>query len=523
MKKKLAAVLVCFGLLALLGGKWLSDRYVLYRWQLLPRDAAVLDLREETLEVTDFARLQEKLPHSRIVWNVPFQGNRVSSEEETLHISTLAEEDIALLQYFPELKLLDASGCVDYENLRKVSDAYPQVQLRYQVSFGNTKVENDQTAFMLKDPSGEELTEKLQWLPELKELTLTGTLPEPEALAQLQQAYPDREIRWEIPLGENRVMSDAEVLDLRDSALTAEEVAQALRWLPRVKTVDLTGSTLPDEDIMALADTHDCFFLWQMTLGSKKFSTDVAEIDISRENQESTAFIESRLPYFPNLEKVIMSHCGLDNETMDDLNRRYADIRFVWTVKIKYQDVRTDETWFYPVKLDRSAVVESKDLVDLRYCTDMVCIDVGHMWGVKDCEWAAYMPNLRYLVLAYTSVADLTPLSGLKNLAFLEIFHTPVTDYSPLIGCTGLEDLNLSMTTGDYRPLAQMPWLKNVRWAGVAGSYGLPCSGAHEALPAAQPQVNWDFYGKYAAYKSDWRKLPNYYAMRDFLGMFYLR
>ena len=100
---------------------------------------------------------------------------------------------------------------------------------------------------MLKDPSGEELTEKLQWLPELKELTLTGTLPEPEALAQLQQAYPDREIRWEIPLGENRVMSDAEVLDLRDSALTAEEVAQALRWLPRVKTVDLTGSTLPDE------------------------------------------------------------------------------------------------------------------------------------------------------------------------------------------------------------------------------------------------------------------------------------
>ena len=123
-----------------------------------------------------------------------------------------------------------------------------------------------------------------------------------------------------------------------------------------------------------------------MTLGSKKFSTDVAEIDISRENQESTAFIESRLPYFPNLEKVIMSHCGLDNETMDDLNRRYADIRFVWTVKIKYQDVRTDETWFYPVKLDRSAVVESKDLVDLRYCTDMVCIDVGHMWGVKDCE-----------------------------------------------------------------------------------------------------------------------------------------
>ena len=207
---------------------------------------------------------------------------------------------------------------------------------------------------------------------------------------------------------------------------------------------------------------------------------------------------------------------------MDDLNRRYEDIRFVWTVKIKYQNVRTDETWFYPVKLDRSAVVESKDLVDLRYCTDMVCIDLGHMWGVKDCQWAAFMPNLRYLVLAYTSVEDLSPLSGLKNLVFLEIFHTPVKDYSPLIGCTGLEDLNLSMTTGDYRPFLEMPWLKNVWWNGIAGSWGQPCSGAHDILPAEMPHINWHFHGRHAAYKSGWRKLPNYYAMREWLDMIYL-
>jgi len=259
-----------------------------------------------------------------------------------------------------------------------------------------------------------------------------------------------------------------------------------------------------------------------MTIGSRKIPTDAREMDISGEIQESTAFLESRLPYFPRLERVIMSHCGLDDETMDALNRRYEDIRFVWTVKIGNMDVRTDETWFYPVKVDRNAVVDSGDLYPLRYCTDMVCIDVGHMWGVNECSWAAFMPNLKYLVLAYTSVADLSPLSGLENLVFLEIFHTPVKDYSPLTGCTGLEDLNLSMTTGDYRPLLEMPWLKNVWWHGIAGSYGLPCSGAHEILPEALPEINWHFHGKYAAYKSGWRKLPNYYAMRDYLGLFYL-
>lgn len=523
MKKKTVLLALCLAVLALLGGKWTLDRYLPFRWQLLPRSAQVLDLRDRELTGQDYEKLREKLPGCHILWNVPFQGQRMSSEEESLRITALSEEDLPRLAYFTALKELDASGCEDYEMLLRFAESRPQVRLRYQVTLGGTSFENDVQELRLADPAEEELVEKLQWLPDLKVLTLTGKLPEPEALKALQQAYPKVDIRWEIPLGDGVLLSTAERLDLPGTDLSAGEVRELLRWLPAVKTVDLTGSTLTDEELMALADTHrDRFFLWEMTFGSKKIPTDAREIDISREIQKSTAFIESRLAYFPHLEKVIMSHCGLDDETMDALNRRYEDIRFVWTVRIKNLDVRTDETWYYPVKLDRNAEVESKDLYPLRYCTDMVCIDVGHMWGVKDCEWAAFMPNLRYLVLAYTSVEDLTPLSGLKNLAFLEIFHTPVKDYSPLISCTGLEDLNLSMTTGDYHPLLEMPFLKNVWWHGIAGSWGLPCSGAHEALPEALPEINWHFHGKHAAYKSGWRKLPNYYAMRDYLGMFYL-
>jgi len=516
----LAAGLV---LLAVLSGLWVTNRYYVFRWRLLPRDAAVLDLQEEALTAADYHRLREALPGCRILWKIPFQGQLLSSEEETLTITALTEEDLSLLDCFTELKTLDASGCEDYETLLRFAAAHPQVQLRYRVVLGGDTFENDARDIRVADPDVQELREKLPWLPALETLTLTGTLPEPEELEELGQAYPQVELRWEISLGEEVLLSTAEQLDLRGSTLSGEAVKSLLRWLPEVRTVDLTGSTLTDEEGMDLADAYEeCFFLWEMTIGSRKIPTDAREMDISGEIQESTAFLESRLPYFPRLERVIMSHCGLDDETMDALNRRYEDIRFVWTVKIGNMDVRTDETWFYPVKVDRNAVVDSGDLYPLRYCTDMVCIDVGHMWGVNECSWAAFMPNLKYLVLAYTSVADLSPLSGLENLVFLEIFHTPVKDYSPLTGCTGLEDLNLSMTTGDYRPLLEMPWLKNVWWHGIAGSYGLPCSGAHEILPEALPEINWHFHGKYAAYKSGWRKLPNYYAMRDYLGMFYL-
>lgn len=524
MKKKAAVLAVCLVVLALLGGSRLGSRYILFRWQLLQRDAAVLDLREENLEQKDYERLHKKLPHCRILWSVPFQGQRFSSEAETLRITSLTEADMTLLEYFPKLKTLDASGCEDYENLMRFAAAHPQVRLRYQVSFGDISVENTAQVMTLTDPAAEELKQKLQWLPELKTVTLSGNLPEPEALSDLRNAYPDVNIQWRISLGDRVFRSNSRILKLGELSISTEEILELLRWLPGVQTVDLTGTSLTDEAVIKLADARkDRFFLWEMTFGNKKIPTDVAELDISGEIQESTALIESRLPYFPNLEKVIMSHCGLDDETMDALNRRYEDIRFVWTVKIGKIEVRTDETYFYPVKYDRKAEVRSDEMYPLRYCTDMICIDVGHMWWVNECEWAAFMPNLRYLVIAYTSVADLTPLSGLKNLVYLEIFHTPVRDYSPLIGCTGLEDLNLSMTYGDYRPLLQMPWLKNVWWAGVAKTGGMPCSGAHKALPAALPDTQWRFYERNAASRSGWRQLPNYYAMRDLMDMFYLR
>ena len=520
-RKQLRSLLVsCLLLAALAGGKWFGDRYVLFRWNALPRDARQLDLRAEELTAADFEKLQAKLPDCEILWLVPFQEQKIPSDTESLRVATLREEDAALLVYFPELRRLDASGCEDYAQLMALP---PELEVRYQVALGGTLYENDTAEMHLTDPDMAELEQKLPWLPALKTLYLTGKLPEVAQLQSLQQTFPEINIQWEISAGDTAFSSVARSLDLTGTALSFDALRELLRWLPGVETVDLTGCTLTDEELMALADAYPgCFFRWEMTIGSLKIPTDAVEIDISGQKLESTEQIEGLLPYFPNAEKIIMSHCGFDDETMDDLNRRYPDIRFVWTVRIKNLEVRTDETWFYPVKINRNMVVESKDLYPLRYCTDMVCIDVGHMWGVKDCEWAAFMPNLRYLVLAYTSVADLTPLSGLKNLAYLEIFHTPVKDYSPLIGCTGLEDLNLSMTTGDYRPLMQMTWLKNLWWNGMAGTYGLPCSGAHLALPEALTDTNLQFYGEYAAYKSGWRKLPNYYAMRDYLGMFYL-
>lgn len=285
------------------------------------------------------------------------------------------------------------------------------------------------------------------------------------------------------------------------------------------RTVILRDCALTDDQMMRLADCcPDVQFIWDMNLLGERVSTDAEEIDLSGVKMEDTRALEEKLKYLKNVKKIIMSDCGLDNETMDALNRKYPDIRFVWTVKLGTLRVRTDETWFMPVKY--KTTVQTSDLVDFKYCTDMVCIDIGHMW-VKDCEWAAFMPNLEYLIIGETKISDLTPLSGLKKLKYLELFTIPVKDYTPLLGCTGMEDLNLGLTYGDPDVIAQMTWLKNLWWCDANGVYDSERREAVSRMCEALKDTKIAIYIDHPT-ASGWRKLPNYFAMRDILGMFYM-
>ena len=123
------------------------------------------------------------------------------------------------------------------------------------------------------------------------------------------------------------------------------------------------------------------------------------------------------------------------------------------------------------------------------------------------------MPQLRYLILADTPVADLSPLEGLKNLKFLELFQTPVRDYSPLLGCTALDDLNLCYSYGDPEPVMKMTWLKRLWWDGSRVSEAT----LSEHLPDTQVECN-----SHSSTGAGWRKGQHYFDMRDLIGMDYM-
>lgn len=475
----------------------------------------LLDLRGTDLTPEQYVQLAQLQPNCRILWDVPFQGQTLSQDVQTLTISQLTQEEVDLLDHLPNLLYIDAQECRDYDLLLQLQQRHPDCHVRYNVPLGGKDWDCQSAELTLDSADAEALHQMLPYLPKAEAILLTGTLPSFEELTQLQETFPEIDIRWETKLGDTTLASDDTDLDLRDAGLSSiDELEATIPHYPQLTQADLRGCTLAYDEIMALTEAFpDIHFLWDVEVAGLRFPSDSEEIDISGQIVEDVADIEALLPYFPNLKKVVMCDCGVDNETMDALNRRHEDIKFVWSVTLGDLTMRTDATYFMPVKY--GVQVNTYALKDLRYCTDLLCVDIGHM-PVSNCEWAAYMPNLKYLIIAETQITSLAPLKDLKNLVYLELFLTEVTDISPLQGCTALEDLNMCFVPCvDYKPLFEMTWLKNLWWSGwLMRTYEAEF---REALPNTRL-----CHDAASSTGKGWRELDNYFAMRDLLGMWYM-
>ena len=82
---------------------WVLVRNYLVEGKLYPKDAAVLDLREEEIDIPLYQKLTEKMPQAQILWNVPFQGGTLPHDIEEVTVQTLSEADVQTMVLLPNL------------------------------------------------------------------------------------------------------------------------------------------------------------------------------------------------------------------------------------------------------------------------------------------------------------------------------------------------------------------------------------------------------------------------------------
>lgn len=470
-----------------------------------------VDLRNTHISLEDYQTLKQAMPECAVSLQVPFHGEYLELSTQSVSMTTILPEDIQALSLLPVLTTVDCTGCTDLEMLSRLIHALPDSEIRYTVSLDGQSFDQDTRELRLKSLELSALEKTLPCLPKAERITAVNWVPEPETVAALRRDFPQIGLYFE---WEDRLVSmdpETRKLDLDGWPLNAEAARGLLESLPALERVQMRAVGLTDEEMLSLCDAFpDCRFLWEAPFGPIRAQTDAEELDISDYPVEDLSQIEAMLPYFPELTKVVMCRCGPDDETMDALNKRHEDVRFVWEVSVGQVKVRTDSLYFAPVVTGQH--VYEGEMDNLKYCPDIIAVDVGHM-GLKTCEWARYLPKLQYLIIADGPIQDISPLADCKELIFLEMFLTPVKDYTPLLSCKKLEDLNVCYTFGDPEPVRQMTWLKRLWWTKI------PYTARDIAKDLPDTQVVLDS-GSSTGY--GWRDGAHYKEQRDILGMSYL-
>lgn len=551
----LAAALLAVGIAV-----WFLLTHVWVAGSFYSRNADVLDLRFADVTTADYDKLRKKAPNSEILWRIPFQGKTYDQDTDVLYVTFLTDEDVATLDYFTRLKTVEAQECTDYPQLAALAARRPEVTVEYAVTIDGREYPQDTAVVSISGITEEEIN-LLTYLPELTAVTAVGCRT-PEQMTRLRDFCQEKGLSFGLRFGTKTYPDTVQELDV--TGVTDGEL-ELLQLLPELKTLHLKNPEADPETVAQLRSIYPkADISWEVEIAGVSFPDDTKEVDLSAVLESSAAQtaagtaagtqtaagaqtttktqtttgtatgtqstketqstapavtlnledLEKKMSYLSDAKQVFLGKCGLDNEELAALRERVRDsYKLVWTVQLgKKLTARTDDTTFMPVR-EHVYYFLDEDAYNLRYCEDMLCVDVGHM-GLTNIDFVKGMPHLQILILAHNGqLQDISPISSCKELIFLELDWSAVKDFTPLVGCTSLEDLNIGLTYPSVEPLMQMTWLKNLWMVDRGGAYQLS-----QALPDTKIVSSAD-----VTVGAGWRNLPNYYKMRDMLGMEYMR
>ena len=488
------------------------------------RDLRELDLRGNEVTTADLEYLRRHLPDCHIRFDVHLGGETYDSDLTTLTLSDLPG-DWVNIRLFSRLEELTVERCTNPEAMETLREEMPECRMKWALCIGGDWYDASAKALRLTSASiyYEELLSQLTWFREAKEVTLTDAVLQSAQQRALLSAFPGVSFTWPVAVGSAVLPSGADTLLYAQSGeKTLIPLEEAMDLLPALKAVDFTGSAVSAEDRLAFQKDHpELEISWSVPINGTIYPYDVEMLDFNGQAFADTADLEAVLPYFPYLKTVEMCDCGLSNETMDELNRRWEDIRFIWNVYFAGYTLRTDATYFC-ASMDglNHPYLTNSDVYVFRYLTDMQGLDLGHMY-ITDISFLQYMPHMTYLIIAECNIEDYTPLSYCKELKYLEAFQTIINDITPLLDCPVLRDLNLSYTCvsakNAWEVLTQLTSLERLWWCGCPLN-----STQRNKLMEYLPDTYMFFLNGGEPSGGSWRYHQNYFEMRDFFHMYYM-
>lgn len=479
MRKVLISVIVVLALVlaALTGFIWYQAGHIFVDGAAYAKDADVLDLRGQSISEAHYLTVQQALPDCEVIWDVPFQGGKVSSDVQQLTITSVESEDIRMLKaYFPKLQTVDASGCTDYPMLALLARELKDCQVSYQVDLGGTSADPNLDAMVLEQGSYtfETLLENLQYLPRLRTLHFPTSDLSGQEQDLLKKAYPQLEVTSTVEILGKEYDSVTTKLDLSAmKSADVETVSSKLALLPQLQEVELMGSSgsyLLLTDVQKLKNAapevsfhYSCDF-YGVTVSTTDTEVTLKNLSVKAMPETGIAGeIRAMLDIMDNCQRIVVE--GLSQ--YDKIWTRISSAELA-EIREEYRD-KTSVVWRVFFGENGSSLTDAEVIravygvtddnsKDLIYCENVRYLDLGHNEFLDYMDFLSGMTDLEVAILSGAPLRDLSPIAACKNLKFLEIANCQyIPNIDALKECTQLEMLNISFTTfEDLSPIMDL-------------------------------------------------------------------
>ncbi len=399
-------------------------------------------------------------------------------------------DELVELDRYPNLQFLDLCGSDCYDAIEEYIAAHPQVNVKYDVHIGENRYANDTKELTVVDGEYDYdlLMDRIAYLPELVGIDLPGTTLDEQQLSAIREAYPEITVDYSVMLLGQDMPKDISLLDL--SAMDSDQINDiagqlgCFTNLSEIKVKDENGEcSLSPVDIKKLYNAVPGVFidysfeLFGQTLSTTDETMEYIKADIGNYGVWK---IRQALDIMPKCTYVKLDDCGIDNEVMEKLRDDYPDVKVVWRIFVTRTSYLTDVEMIHWTKR-----VSDEGLSVLKYCTDLMYLDLGHNSLMSDISFINYMPKLKIAILVDSKISDLSPLANCPDLEHIELVNCrELYDLSPLANCTKLKRVNISSTFGitDLSPLFGH---KDMERLYVGGNQGLKeqVEMAREMLP----------------------------------------
>lgn len=420
-----------------------------------------LDLCNTGISIEQYEELNAALPNCDIAWSVPFQDTYYDNDIMVLDIATLSEEDMDILPFFDRLQSVRATHCTDYDNLVALMERYPSLHVTFNVAFSGETHPNYTDSLTIANVDLNEFRERIQYLPKVATVTLTGTMPDKDDMLKMKEAYPSITFSYDFEVFGIAVNSLDTFLDLSGTKFgSTEEVEAILPYFYNLQKVDMIDCGFDNETMDALNERNpSTSFVWTVQVCGRTLRTDIKHfMPIQYQIKQVPSSECYNLRYCHDIEVIDFGHFGTHN------------VDFVqYMPKLKY------------LLLCQCSIT---DLSAIGNCT-----------------------TLEYLELQLTLVTDFWPLTNLTNLRDLNLSGVP---YYRNEG-----DKEIYGTFGDFTPLTQMFWLDRL-WLAKNGIAKADRAVLQEAMP--NTIIIFQSGGHTT---SGFRYTPRYFQQRDILGMYY--